>query len=178
MNAPTILNLSKGGSLNLAKGIPNVSIGCGWEARGTFDLDLAAFCLSRGQALASQVLFYQQKELPGLSHSGDNRTGAGDGDDETIKVNLRGLPEQVDEIRFVVNIYQGGGKTFADVDGEFVRIYETDSGKELGRYVIGETRGVSMHFCTLKRSGDTWAFVAVGEQLRGTDLNQILTDWS
>ncbi|MBX4774743.1 TerD family protein, partial [Klebsiella oxytoca] len=107
------VSLSKGGNVSLSKAAPtmkNVLIGLGWDARSTdgqdFDLDASAFLLAangkvRGDA---DFIFYNNlKSVDGsVTHTGDNRTGEGDGDDESLKIKLDAVPADVDKIIFVV----------------------------------------------------------------------------
>ena len=108
------INLSKGGNINLSKTAPTmnkVDLGLGWNPRATdgkaFDLDAVAFLTGEdGKVrLDGEFIFFNQKTSPcgSVNHNGDNRTGDGDGDDETISVDLSKVPQEVVKIVFLVH---------------------------------------------------------------------------
>jgi hypothetical protein len=110
------VSLSKGGNVSLSKeapGLTAVLVGLGWDVRATtgadFDLDASALLLGPdGKVISDQhFVFFNNLTSPDgtVEHTGDNLTGEGEGDDESIKVNLAGLPAQVDRIVFPVSIY-------------------------------------------------------------------------
>ena len=134
------LSLSKGGNLSLTKeapGMTKVLVGLGWDTRSTdgvdFDLDASAFLLKAdGKVRAdSDFIFYNQlKSVDGsVEHTGDNRTGAGDGDDEAIKVDLSKVPADIDKIAFTVTIHEAETRrqSFGQVRNAFIRIVNQDS---------------------------------------------------
>ena len=108
-----ILNLNKNDILDLTKknpGLRNVKLGAGWDIStngSDFDLDIAAFLLDRNNKFndVSNVIFFNNKQGQGIALGGDNRTGAGDGDDEKISVDLDKLPSKCDKVIFALNIY-------------------------------------------------------------------------
>lgn len=145
------LSLQKGGNLSLSKeapGLTKILVGLGWDPRSTdgtqFDLDASAFLLNatgkvRGDA---DFIFYNQLKSPdgSVEHTGDNRDGAGDGDDEAIKVDLSRVPADVDKIAFTVTIHDAENRrqNFGQVSNSFIRIVNEANGSEIVRYDLAE----------------------------------------
>ena len=176
------LSLSKGGNLSLTKeapGMTKVLVGLGWDARSTdgvdFDLDASAFLLKAdGKVRAdSDFIFYNQlKSVDGsVEHTGDNRTGEGDGDDEAIKVDLSKVPAEIDKIAFTVTIHEAEARrqSFGQVRNAFIRIVNQDTNVEVGRYDLAEDASTetAMIFAELYRHGTEWKFRAVGQGFKG-----------
>ena len=176
------LSLSKGGNLSLSKeapGMTKVLVGLGWDARSTdgqdFDLDASAFLLKAdGKVRAdSDFIFYNQlKSTDGsVEHTGDNRTGEGDGDDEAIKVDLSKVPADIDRIAFTVTIHEADARkqNFGQVRGAFIRIVNQDNNSEVARYDLAEDASTetAMIFAELYRNGAEWKFRAVGQGFVG-----------
>ena len=176
------LSLSKGGNLSLSKeapGMTKVLVGLGWDARSTdgqdFDLDASAFLLKAdGKVRAdSDFIFYNQlKSVDGsVEHTGDNRTGEGDGDDEAIKVDLSKVPADIDRIAFTVTIHEAETRkqNFGQVRGAFIRIVNQDNNSEVARYDLAEDASTetAMIFAELYRNGAEWKFRAVGQGFNG-----------
>ena len=176
------LSLSKGGNLSLTKeapGMTKVLVGLGWDARSTdgqdFDLDASAFLLKAdGKVRAdSDFIFYNQlKSVDGsVEHTGDNRTGEGDGDDEAIKVDLSKVPAEIDKIAFTVTIHEAEARrqSFRQVRNAFIRIVNQDTNVEVGRYDLAEDASTetAMIFAELYRHGAEWKFRAVGQGFKG-----------
>ncbi|KMM77831.1 TerD family protein [Pseudomonas deceptionensis] len=176
------LSLSKGGNLSLSKeapGMTKVLVGLGWDARSTdgqdFDLDASAFLLKAdGKVRAdSDFIFYNQlKSTDGsVEHTGDNRTGEGDGDDEAIKVDLSKVPADIDRIAFTVTIHEAETRkqNFGQVRGAFIRIVNQDNNSEVARYDLAEDASTetAMIFAELYRNGAEWKFRAVGQGFNG-----------
>ena len=176
------LTLQKGGNLSLTKTDPSLTkilVGLGWDPRATdgteFDLDASALLLGangkvRGEA---DFIFYNQlKSVDGsVEHTGDNRTGAGDGDDEVIKVDLSRVPTDVDKVVFVVTIHDAEARkqSFGQVGGSFIRVVNEVSGAEVVRYDLAEDASTqtAMIFAELYRHGAEWKFRAIGEGYAG-----------
>lgn len=176
------LSLQKGGNLSLSKTDPSLTkilVGLGWDPRATdgteFDLDASAFLLSangkvRGDA---DFIFYNQlKSADGsVEHTGDNRTGAGDGDDEVIKVDLSRIPADVDKVAFTVTIHDADARrqNFGQVSNSFIRIVNEVTGAEIVRYDLAEDASTetAMIFAELYRSNGEWKFRAVGQGYAG-----------
>ena len=176
------LSLSKGGNLSLTKeapGMTKVLVGLGWDARSTdgqdFDLDASAFLLKAdGKVRAdSDFIFYNQlKSVDGsVGHTGDNRTGEGDGDDEAIKVDLSKVPADIDKIAFTVTIHEAEVRkqNFGQVRNAFIRIVNQDTNSEVARYDLAEDASTetAMIFAELYRNGSEWKFRAVGQGFNG-----------
>ncbi|AAZ37149.1 chemical-damaging agent resistance protein C [Pseudomonas amygdali pv. tabaci str. ATCC 11528] len=176
------LTLQKGGNLSLSKTDPtltNVLIGLGWDPRATdgqeFDLDASAFLLGANGKVRSEAdfIFYNQlKSADGsVEHTGDNRTGAGDGDDEVLKVNLTSVPADVDKIVFVVTIHDADSRkqNFGQVGGSFIRVLNEKSSSEIVRYDLAEDASTetAMIFAELYRNNGEWKFRAVGSGFAG-----------
>ena len=176
------LSLSKGGNLSLTKeapGMTKVLVGLGWDARSTdgqdFDLDASAFLLKAdGKVRAeSDFIFYNQlKSVDGsVEHTGDNRTGEGDGDDEAIKVDLSKVPADIDRIAFTVTIHEAEARkqNFGQVRNAFIRIVNQDNNNEVARYDLAEDASTetAMIFAELYRNGTEWKFRAVGQGFKG-----------
>ena len=172
------VSLTKGGNVSLTKeapGMTNVLVGLGWDARTTtgddFDLDASALLLKAdGKVLSNEyfVFFNNTKSPDGaVEHTGDNLTGEGDGDDESIKVNLAAVPAEVDKIVFPVTIYDAETRRqgFGQVRNAFIRIVDQTGGKEIARYDLTEDASTetAMLFGELYRNGAEWKFRAVGQ---------------
>ena len=172
------VSLGKGGNVSLSKeapGLTAVLVGLGWDARSTtgadFDLDASALLVnSAGRVLSDQhFIFYNNLTSPdgSVEHTGDNLTGEGEGDDESIKVNLAGVPADVDKIVFPVSIHDAGsrGQSFGQVRNAFIRVVNQAGGAELARYDLTEDASTetAMVFGELYRHGAEWKFRAVGQ---------------
>ena len=177
------INLSKGGNINLSKTAPTMSkvdLGLGWNPRATdgkaFDLDAVAFLTGEdGKVrLDGEFIFFNQKVSPcgSVTHNGDNRTGDGDGDDETISVDLAKVPQEVAKIVFAVTIHEGqqNGQNFGMVDKAYIRVINQDANaEELARFDLSEdgSTEVAMIFGELYRHSGEWKFKAVGQGFSG-----------
>jgi tellurium resistance protein TerD len=172
------VNLTKGGNVSLTKAAPGLSavvVGLGWDARTTdgqpFDLDASAIvCDAEGKALSdAHFVFFNNLTSPdgAVQHSGDNLTGDAAGDDEAIKVNLAGLPQQAARVVFPVSIYSGdtSGQTFGQVRNAYIRVINQGDSAELTRYDLSEDASTetAMVFGELYRNGAEWKFRAVGQ---------------
>ncbi|WP_328339744.1 TerD family protein [Micromonospora sp. NBC_00421] len=172
------VSLSKGGNVSLTKqapGLTAVVVGLGWDARTTsgaaFDLDASALLLdSSGKILSdAHFVFFNNLVSPdgSVEHTGDNLTGDGDGDDESIKVNLAGVPAEVDRIVVTVSIYEAEsrGQSFGQVRNAYIRVVNEAGGAELTRYDLTEDASTetAMIFGELYRHGADWKFRAVGQ---------------
>ena len=176
------LSLSKGGNLSLSKeapGMTKVLVGLGWDARSTdgqdFDLDASAFLLKADGKVraASDFSFYNQlKSTDGsVEHTGDNRTGEGDGDDEAIKIDLSKVPAEIDKIAITVTIHEADARkqNFGQVRNAFIRLVNQDNNNEVVRYDLAEDASTetAMIFAELYRNGAEWKFRAVGQGFNG-----------
>lgn len=185
----TILNLQKNDILDLTKrepGLTKVTLGAGWDVAQVgqdFDLDIAAFLLDangridRNQVM-SQVVFFNNMSVPGVQLMGDNRTGAGDGDDEEIRLDLAQIPSHISKVVFVVTIFEAMQRrqTFGMVDNSYVRLINPlKNDQEICRFNLREqgSTGTAVIFAELYRDGQDWRFKAIGDTKTG-DLNQLL----
>lgn len=160
------VNLSKGQKISLDKGMTLALVGLGWDTNrysggAEFDLDASAFLLGADGS---------------VTHTGDNRTGEGEGDDEVLYIDFTKVPADVERIAITVTIYeaQERGQNFGQVSNAYVRLArrssENDSvGTEELRYDLGEDFSVetALVVCELYRSGATWKFNAVGAGYQG-----------
>lgn len=176
------LTLQKGGNLSLTKAAPGLTkivVGLGWDPRATdgtaFDLDASAFLLTADSKVRSEAdfIFYNQlaSQDGSIEHTGDNRTGAGDGDDEAIKVDLSQVPADIDKVAFVVTIHDAEARkqNFGQVGNSFIRVVNSLSGAEVVRYDLAEDASTetAMVFAELYRSDSEWKFRAVGQGYAG-----------
>lgn len=157
----------------------NVLIGLGWDARSTdgqdFDLDASAFLLTANGKVRNDAdfIFYNNlKSSDGsVMHTGDNRTGEGEGDDESLKIKLPLIPADVDKIVFVVTIHdaQARRQSFGQVANAFIRLVNDDNGVEIARYDLSEDASTetAMLFGELYRHNAEWKFRAVGQGYAG-----------
>ena len=171
------VTLAKGGNVSLSKAAPNLTqvlVGLGWDARSTtgapFDLDASALLCQNGRVLGDEwFVFYNQLKSPdgSVEHTGDNLTGEGEGDDESIKVNLVAVPAEVARIVFPVSIHdaEARGQSFGQVRNAFIRVVNQAGGTELARYDLSEDASTetAMVFGELYRNGPEWKFRAIGQ---------------
>ena len=172
------VSLSKGGNVSLTKeapGLTAVLVGLGWDVRTTtgtdFDLDASALLLNNSGKVGNDqhfVFFNNLKSPDGsVEHTGDNLTGEGEGDDEVIKVNLAGVPAEVDKIVITVSIYDAESRqqSFGQVRNAFIRVVNQADNREITRYDLSEDASTetAMIFGELYRNGNEWKFRAVGQ---------------
>lgn len=183
------INLSKDQKVDLTKtnpGLKRVSIGMGWDLQDgkVFDLDTFVLLCKQGKMIGDKsdagkkasICFFNNLSIPGVTHSGDNLTGAGDGDDETITINFSELPAECDEVYVGVNIYNQPNANFGQVKNSFCRAYDADdpSKTSIVRYDLSEDHGTSngLIFGKLYKHNGEWKFQALGETRNG-DIFQI-----
>jgi tellurium resistance protein TerD len=170
--------LTKGGNVNLSKeapGLKNIAVGLGWDIRATdgaaFDLDASVFMLKSDGKVRSDAdfIFYNnaKSSCGSVQHMGDNRTGAGDGDDELIKIDLSKVPADIEKIAFAVTIHdaQARGQSFGQVNKAYIRVTNEAGGAEIARYDLSEDASTvtAMIFGELYRAGGDWKFKAIGQ---------------
>lgn len=176
------VSLTKGGNISLSKTDPtlkNLIVGLGWDARPTdgadFDLDASAFMVKEDGKVRSDndFIFYNQTKSAcgSVEHTGDNRTGAGDGDDESLVVLLDKVPADIQRIVFVVTIHEAETRkqNFGQVSHAFVRVVNKDSNSEVARYDLSEDASIetAMIFGEIYKHGAEWKFKAVGQGYAG-----------
>lgn len=174
--------LSKGGNVSLSKedpGLTRVLVGLGWDTRSTdgaeFDLDASVFMLNADGKVRSDsdFIFYNNlKSVDGsVEHLGDNRTGAGEGDDEQVVVDLPQVPPEVDKMAVTVTIHEADQRrqNFGMVSNAFMRVVNEQTGVEIARYDLTEDASTetAMIFGEIYRHGAEWKFRAVGQGYAG-----------
>ena len=182
------LNLQKNDILDLTKknpGLEKVVLGAGWDVARSgndFDLDIAAFLLNSNDKVVNipqDVIFFNNRSANGILLEGDNRTGAGSGDDERIQIDLSQISSDIKKIVFVVTIHEAQlrRQTFGMVDNSYIRILDAKNNeKEVCRFNLKEdgSTSTSVIFAELYRDDFEWQFKAIG-QGKIADLNGILS---
>ncbi len=176
------VSLSKGGNVSLSKaepGLTRIRVGLGWDTRATdgaeFDLDASLFMLAENGKVASDDGFVFYNNLVSsdgsIEHSGDNRTGDGDGDDEVIKVELDRVPAIFKRLSVAVTIHdaESRGQSFGMVENAFIRIVNDANDREIARYDLSEdySTETALIFGEIYRHGGEWKFRAVGQGYAG-----------
>lgn len=187
------VNLQKGQKVDLTKGNPglkHIMVGLGWDEvqRGGFfsrpqdiDCDASAILLSENGKLTSNkdvVYFGNLKHSSNsVKHMGDNLTGAGEGDDEQIYVDLASVPSYCSKIVFVVNIYQARERRqdFGMIKNAFIRLVDSDRRSELCRYDLSENyKGMTaMIFGEIYRYNGEWKFSAIGQATNDNSIGDL-----
>jgi tellurium resistance protein TerZ len=186
-----MVSLAKGQSIRLEKSggrtLTRVTMGLGWDVRksggflglfggGGGDIDLDASCLlfdDRGEVLDA-VWFRQLRSEDGsIIHTGDNRTGAGDGDDEQIIVDLVALPPRVTTLVFTVNSFTGD--SFDRIENAYCRLVDASTGREIARYdLTGSGSHTGQVMAKVSRVSGGWDMKAIGEKTRGRTFHDML----
>ena len=176
------ISLNKGGNLSLSKTDPTlvrILIGLGWDERATdgasFDLDASAFLLTVSGKVRGDhdFIFYNQlKSQDGsVEHTGDNRSGQGDGDDESLVVDLSKVSPEIEKVAVTVTIHdaQSRGQNFGQIANAFIRVVNQDSGIEIVRFDLAEdySTETAMVFGEVYRHNGEWKFRAVGQGYAG-----------
>ncbi len=177
------ISLKKGQKVDLTKtnpGLKEVLIGLGWDTNKydggkDFDLDSSVFLLGANNKVASDddfVFYGNLKHKSGaVEHMGDNLTGAGEGDDEQIKIDLSKVPAEVEKIDFTVTIYEAEERkqNFGQVENAFIRVVNQATGEELIRYDLGEDFSIetAVVIGELYRNKGEWKFNAIGSGFSG-----------
>lgn len=174
-----MVRLNKGERVTLEKEnnqkLEKIIVGLGWDANkfdneDKFDLDASVFLLTSVGKVHSDddFIFYNQKVHPSGSviHSGDNRTGSGDGDDETIKIDLTKIPEYCEKLAFVVTIDEAIKRmqNFGMVSNAYIHIVDEETGNEIARYDLSEdfSTETAIIIGEIYRHNEQWKFKAVG----------------
>ncbi len=176
------ISLSKGGNISLSKTDPqlkNMLVGLSWDIRSTdgsdFDLDASVFMVKADNKVRGDhdFIFYNQlKSTCGsVEHTGDNRTGAGDGDDEVIKVILDKVPQDIAKIVVAVTIHDAEARrqNFGQVHNAAIRLVNQDTNNEVTRFDLSEDASIetAMIFGEIYRHNNEWKFRAVGQGYAG-----------
>ncbi len=184
------LSLSKGQKISLEKTagttLTRVIMGLGWDAKKTgglfgffkqeqaIDLDASCVLFDAGKEVVDTVWFQQLQSRDGsIVHTGDNRTGAGEGDDEQIVVELDRVPARVKNMVFVVNSFTG--QSFDQIENAFCRLVDTKTNKEIARFQLsGSGRHTAQVMVILVREGSGWQMHAVGEKATGRTYGELI----
>ncbi len=177
------ISLSKGQKVSLTKGNPslkNIMVGLGWDVNAfdsgaDFDLDASAFLVgANGRCITEKdFIFYGNLEHTSgaVKHMGDNLTGGGDGDDEQIFVDLKGVPNNISKIAFTVTIYDAESRrqNFGQISNAFIRIVDEATGQEIVRYDLTEDFSIETAIVVgeLYRHNNEWKFNAIGSGFQG-----------
>jgi tellurium resistance protein TerD len=176
------LNLTKGEKIDLTKthpGLKKIKLGLGWDVKGdggdAFDLDAFAIILKDDKWKENKdMIYFSNKTGPGVTHSGDNLTGEGAGDDETIMVELPAL--QGNAVVIGANIYQAGSRrqNFGQVKNAYIKVYNADDNAVLAKYDLSEdfSGATGVILGRVYKHSEEWKFEAVGAPKTG-DLNEI-----
>jgi len=183
------ISLEKGQKISLVKeggeSLTRVAMGLGWDSvktkgflgfgGGSEDIDLDASCLMfEGQRLVDTIWFRQLRSRDNsVQHSGDNRSGAGEGDDETISVNLDQVPANVTALVFTVNSFTG--QSFEKVQNAYCRLIDQSNGKEVAKFNLS-AQGVhtAQIMAKVYRHNGAWKMHAIGENGRGRTFDDLL----
>ncbi len=184
------VSLTKGQKVSLSKDggtLSRIFMGCGWDVAkkggllggllgGGGDIDLDASCLVFDQSgtLVDQIWFQQLRGMGGaVVHTGDNVTGAGEGDDEVIKVDLSNLPPTVAALVFTVNSFRG--QTFDTVANAFCRVVDDTTGTELATFSLSESGShTGLVMAKIYRHDGAWKLHAIGEKTKGRTFHDMM----
>ena len=185
------VNLQKGQKISLEKeaggALSRVTMGLGWDvakSRGflgfgggagqPIDLDASCVLFDDANRAVDVVWFRQLKSRDGsITHTGDNRTGAGDGDDEQIVVDLRTVPADVKSLVFTVNSFTG--QNFSSVQNAFCRLFDTNNGKEIARFDLSvQGSHTAQIMAKLYRHNGEWKMHAIGENASGRTFDDLM----
>ncbi|OIK15417.1 chemical-damaging agent resistance protein C [Bacillus sp. MUM 116] len=177
------INLAKGQRIDLTKtnpGLTKAIIGLGWDTNRysgghDFDLDASAFLTDANNCVVNDIdfIFYNNLVHPsgGVEHTGDNRTGEGEGDDEQIKIDFSKIPSSIHRIAITVTIHDAEvrNQNFGQVSNAFVRVVDEESDREILRFDLGEDFSVetAIVVCELYRHNSEWKFNAIGSGFSG-----------
>ena len=187
------INLKKGEGINLSKespGLKKAGVGLGWDVNASdtgdqFDLDVSVFMLGSNGKIPSEKFFVFYNNLESadgaVMSSGDSRTGKGSGDDETIRIDLEKVDSSIQEIVFIVTIFQAEARrqNFGQVRNSFIRIYDETTQTEITRYELEEdfARETAIEIGRLSKSGNEWQFLAVGQGYN-SDLESFVAQYA
>ncbi len=193
------VNLSKGQKISLEKeaggALSQIKMGLGWDvgeapqksggflgglfggggsAGGSIDLDASCIMLDANKQMVDAIWFGQlQSKDSSIQHTGDNRTGAGDGDDEVINVNLSRIPDHVQALVFTVNSFTG--QTFATVNNAFCRLVNASNNSEVARYDLSaQGSHTALILAKIYRHNGEWKMHAIGETASGRTFHDLM----
>ena len=193
------VNLSKGQKISLEKeaggALSQIKMGLGWDvgaapqksggflgglfggggsAGSSIDLDASCIMLDANKQMVDAIWFGQlQSKDSSVQHTGDNRTGAGDGDDEVINVNLSRIPDHVQALVFTVNSFTG--QTFATVNNAFCRLVNASNNSEVARYDLSaQGSHTALILAKIYRHNGEWKMHAIGETASGRTFHDLM----
>lgn len=183
-----MLNLTKGGTLDLTKddrgnSLEGIRVGCGWSMLGSgVDIDLSAAHFD-ASGKCKGVTYFGNRDFNGVKSSGDNTTGAGDGDDETLFVDFNKISKDTTNIVFFINIFSSG-YSLKQMKDAYVNIYNSKDGYLYAKYDMtsfGDHRGLVM--CEMKRVGNDWTLemhgitneISSASTVKGWTLSQLVS---
>src|SRR4051812_37248629 len=183
------VSLTKGQTVSLEKktggSLSKVRMGLGWDAAAkkglfgkkraqTIDLDASALLFDAKGGLVDQVWFQQLISRDGsIQHTGDNLTGEGEGDDESIRVHLQGVPPNVQSLVFTVNSFTG--QDFSQIENAFCRLIDESNEAEIARYVLsGSGTHTAQIMAKVARDGAGWSMTAIGVPASGRTFHDLL----
>lgn len=192
------VNLSKGQKISLEKeaggALSQIKMGLGWDvgaapqksggflgglfggggSGGSIDLDASCIMLDANKQMVDAIWFGQlQSKDSSIQHTGDNRTGAGDGDDEVINVNLSRIPDHVQALVFTVNSFTG--QTFATVNNAFCRLVNASNNSEVARYNLSaQGNHTALILAKIYRHNGEWKMHAIGETASGRTFHDLM----
>lgn len=195
-----MINLTKGQGINLVKKdgtLKHINVALGWDEverkKGLLsifsndediDCDASLACLSKkGKLLGTDyVVYYGHKDMAGVHHSGDDRVGGGNKDNETISITFDKLPNNVERIPIFMNIYDARDRhqNMTSLRNAYIRVYNADTNEELCRYDLDKDLGPVEGFIAgeLSKSEDGWNFTAVGESIKNASrISEIINRW-
>ena len=194
------ISLQKGQKISLTKDNNSLSklvVGLGWDEKkasgggffksmmggggASIDCDASVILCKDGKLQSNaDVIFFANltHETKCVRHMGDNLTGAGDGDDEQIKVDLNLVPADYNKIVFVVNIYQciQRKQNFGMIQNAFIRIVDENNGTEICRYSLTDDYSgkTALVFGEVYRAGSEWKFSAIGEATTDPSIKELI----
>ena len=173
-----MIDLQKGQRVKVE--LPKFTIGLGWDTNSSntgvdLDLDASAFILGENKKLLSDehFVFFNNLQSPdgAVVHTGDNLTGEGEGDDETILIDLSKISPNASEIVFVVTIHKADerNQNFGQVHNSLISVFNTDTNEEIMKYELEEDFSIetAVEFGRLYRHNDQWKFEAIGVGMKG-----------
>lgn len=191
------INLVKGQKIDLTKGnssLTSLLVGLGWDpvkkSKGFFgllnsgpdiDVDASVFMLRNDRFVDKKDLVFfgnLQSKCGAVRHTGDNITGDGDGDDEQIIVDLSRIPQDVNKLVFVTNIYDCVRRKqhFGMIENAFIRIADNKTGKDIARYNLSDdyTGSTALIVAEVYRHNGEWKFAAIGQGTNDTGLGDMM----
>ncbi|MFZ5966622.1 MAG: TerD family protein [Bacillota bacterium] len=184
MGGSSVVSLKKGQKVSLKKmagdvgldaaNLSRIQVGLGWSVNrsqgSAFDLDVFIFAVKEDGKVRNDkdFIFFGNKEPAGMGIAllGDNRTGAGEGDDEVVMTDLNNIPLEINKVVFAITIYEGKerGQSFGMVENAYVRLVDVNTGREFLRYNLSReySSETAVVVGELYRHGQEWKFNAIG----------------